>query len=207
MVLHDISTPQIFICDYETGSVWVPDEVQADEVRWIGRTQHPPRIHVFGGICSFGDKSPPLIRISGNMDSSDYIRMLDVYKSFIEEHAPDGDVYWCQDGAKVHTTRHNIAKMRSWGWQIVKHSSSSPDLNPQEDVWQKCEMLIRKLGMKPKTVAELTECVREVWRSVAHPNKFHQYMGRLRRNAKTVFVLKGGNRYKENACQKAVQYH
>ena len=61
--------------------------------------------------------------------------------------------------------------------------------------------------MKPKTVAELTDCVREVWRLAAHPTQFHKYMARLRRNAKTVYALKGGNRYKENACQKAEQYH
>ena len=67
----------------------------------------------------FGDEAPPIIRIEGNMDSCDYIRMLDIYKQWLDTFAPDGDIYWLQDGAKVHTTTHNKAKMGSWGWKIV----------------------------------------------------------------------------------------
>ena len=191
----------VFKVKADTGRVYVADP--NDPALWTEKRQKEPTAQFFGGICGFG--TPPLVEISGTMDSNGYQRLLrDHYKGFVEGAGLDARVDWIQDNATVHGTSANLAMMFFWRWHVIPHPAKSPDLNPVEFAWLVMQELLKHY--KPRTKAQLVQAIKELWPLAANPQQFEHYMHSFWGNVENTLELNGGNRYKENRFLRSTRY-
>jgi transposase len=133
------------------------------------------RVKVWGAV-RYGKKSklvviPENIEKGKKLDAETYMteimdkELFDFWQEAMEEC---GHVYVMEDGAPPHqgvasVRRKELEKVGWKGWGPGTWPSSSPDLNPIENIWRMLKCAVRKRDPLPRTEAQLTEAMVEEW--------------------------------------------
>ena len=121
-----------------------------------------------------------------------------------QEKCPFEDVLFVQDNAGPHKTPYAKGLMQHWKWVVPTQPAQSPDLNPQESVWQFMDVLLK--GYTIRNLKELWKAVHECWKIAAAVDRFPKYLRGLHINLGQVVKCEGGDQYKENRSKKCINY-
>jgi len=105
------------------------------------------------------------------MDSHDYVNhSMDgkMFDSWMESSEELEQVVMMEDGAGYHQNAANARRKQleedGWiGWGPGSWPSSSPDLNPIENLWHILRSNIRKRKVQPRNEEALTQALLEEW--------------------------------------------
>lgn len=140
---------------------------------------------VWGFIKSNGERC--LIRCNGNVDSSEYQRVLS--EGLLPNYHPNE--IFMQDGATCHTS-HSTREFEDANDICLLHDwpPQSPDLNIIENMWSE---LKEKVGKhENKTLNDLWESCKRVWMSI--PNEYiHKLYHSIPSRIRTILKNKGDN--------------
>ena len=75
-------------------------------------------------------------------------------------------VWVLEDNAPVHTALGTRSRGLELGFNFINHPSSSPDLNPIENVWAMLKYRLRTLPKRPTTKEALFIKCQEIWKSI-----------------------------------------
>ena len=104
---------KIFVTGTRSKRVYLLD--RKDWRQYKALKTKPVKLMFFAGICPWG--TPPIVKISGKMDSLGYIDMIQKqYEPWIKANGPR-KVVWVHDNAKVHKTLFNLDMLRAMGLQ------------------------------------------------------------------------------------------
>ena len=107
----------------------------AKDVPPINRTKHPAAAMMLGVVSSDGQRMPPFWFPCGlKVGTKEYLEVMEgTVKPWLDEHYPEGNYIWQQDGAPGHTSnktekwcKDNLANF----WEKTLWPPSSPNLNP-----------------------------------------------------------------------------
>jgi transposase len=120
------------------------------------------KIHAWGGFSSYGKTS--LYCFTGIMDAQFYVSILEEQLPEVEEMMGDNWIFQ-QDNDPKHTSRlaknflqENVPAVMDW-------PSSSPDLNPIENLWALVKRNVEK--RKPKNLDDLQIFMVEEWDKIS----------------------------------------
>ena len=127
------------------------------------RPKHPPKVHLIAMISYKGPTR--LIIFEHNLKASSLVGYLDLLVKDAKVLYPDDDFRICLDNDSKHTSKdmadfaleNNLDIVRDW-------PSSSPDLNPIENVWGKMSIELQKLS--PQNADDLRKALKTIWRRV-----------------------------------------
>jgi len=129
--------------------------------------------HGGGGIMMWGCFSwyglGPLVRIDGRINSERYINEILGYHviPFLEEfEEKNGDYFFQQDNAPIHTSVRTRTFMEEMEIIQLPWPGQSPDLNPIEHLWDELERRIRLRADNPKNLGELELILQECWSQI-----------------------------------------
>ena len=143
------------------------------------------RVKVWGAI-RYGKKSKLVIisenlGIGNSLDAEVYLTEImdkELYDFWQEAMEDCGHVRVMEDGAPCHqgvaSVRRKQLEEVGWeGWGPGTWPSSSPDLNPIENVWHMVKCGVRKRHPPPRTAKELGKAIVEEWEKIPidHINK------------------------------------
>ncbi|CAB4385965.1 unnamed protein product [Rhizophagus irregularis] len=106
----------------------------------------------------------PLIVVEGNMDSDEYVNILDNHFISWVDNYPNS--IFQQDGASCHTSTYTVWWMRTHNIPILDWVAQSPDLNPIENLWNHLDSQVRKRKPVPRSKQELIEVIQDEWRKI-----------------------------------------
>jgi len=111
----------------------------------------------------------PLVRIDDRINSERYINEILGYHviPFLEEfEEKNGDYFFQQDNAPIHTSVRTRTFMEEMEIIQLPWPGQSPDLNPIEHLWDKLERRIRLRADNPKNLGELELILQECWSQI-----------------------------------------
>lgn len=133
------------------------------------------RVKIWGAV-RYGKKSklviiPENIEKGKKLDAETYMNEImdkELFDFWQEAMEDCGQVMVMEDGAPPHqgvaSTRRRQYEEVGWeGWGPGTWPSSSPDLNPIENVWRMLKCAVRKRDCLPRTEEELAETLVEEW--------------------------------------------
>ena len=105
------------------------------------------------------------------MDSHDYMNHImdgEMFDFWMESSEELGQVVMMEDGAGYHQNAANARRKQleedGWiGWGPGSWPSSSPDLNPIENLWHILRSNIRKRNVQPRNEEGLMQALLEEW--------------------------------------------
>ena len=104
--------------------------------------------------------------IKGNMNSEQYIEVLQEYMlPFAEDKHPDGFIFQ-QDGASVHRSQATMQYLKDADVDLLDWPARSPDLNPIENLWG---LLVRRVYHNRRQfdcVSDLEEAILYEWEKI-----------------------------------------
>ncbi len=117
---------------------------------------------------------PENIEKGKKLDAAIYLAEImdkELYDFWQESMEECGHVMVMEDGAPCHqgvaTARRNELEKVGWeGFGPGTWPSSSPDLNPIENVWRIVKCAVRKWDPPPRTEKELAEVMKEEWDNI-----------------------------------------
>lgn len=123
------------------------------------RDRFTPKIHVWGAIGVGVKRLVPLP--AGTLDAEGYRRHC--LQPFLEHLTTRTFI---QDGAKVHKARGTIQWLQNHRVQTVDWPARSPDLNPIEVMWARCQRQVANRQPPPWTAAEVQVAWVEEWNAI-----------------------------------------
>ena len=136
----------------------------------------------------------PMISLHGRINSRDYLRILsDQVHPMVRELFPDGDAFFQDDNAPIHTARI----VKQW---YDEHSDElehliwppqSPDLNIIEPLWSILEVQLRSRFPPPSSLKELEAVLTEEWAKIPLKTIENLYES-IPRRINAVLASKGG---------------
>jgi hypothetical protein len=151
------------------------------------------KIMVWG--CMGWDGPGILCEVEGNMDTKQYVSILDsaLLESLEKLGLSPREIYFQQDGDRKHTS--NLA----WNWcddqgigLLGPWPSQSPDLNPIEHLWTLLKRRIEEQEERAKGVHELWDKAAEEWGKIT-VEECRRLIESIPRRLKEVIRKKGGN--------------
>lgn len=118
-----------------------------------------PRVSIWSAMSARG--TFPLVFYEGTLDATGYCRVLD--EGLLETAAilhPDGYSF-VQDNAPCHSAVGTQNWLRDHHVTVLPWPSTSPDLNPIENLWATLKLAVEK--RRPKTKAQLKEYLQQEW--------------------------------------------
>jgi hypothetical protein len=142
----------------------------------------PKRVLMFGGIAQH--YKTPLITVEGTVDSVVYVdECIDesgIIPGMNNVYGPRG-WFLVQDGATCHTSVETMNYLRNYCNVIENWPSSSPDLNPIENLWHIIKEKVEEAA--PETTNELIDITFRCWEAIEQPtidNLINSMNNRLR---------------------------
>ncbi len=150
--------------------------------------KHPPKIHAIAMISSQGPTR--IILFQENMKATDFIGYLeylleDARKMFPKENFR---IYWDNDPkhrSKIVNEYIRLNKLNvpnDW-------PSSSPDMNPMENVWGRLSIELRKF--MPKTVGDLNKRIKDIWKQFVTKEYCQHLVGSMESRMNDVISREG----------------
>jgi len=128
--------------------------------------------------------------VEGIMNADKYINVLqnNLIPQIEQMHLNNIECLFQQDGAACHTAKKVKDWMLEHNIQVLKWTSSSPDLSPIETLWH---IMKKKLRSNPaRTVPELRTRLQEIWNSFT-PDDCQTLVDTMSRRIEAVFSQKG----------------
>ena len=121
------------------------------------------KVTVWGCITAKGVGK--LIRVEGNMDAIQYVRILaDGVTDALKRHSLDlPDVIWQQDNDPKHTSHLAYNFFFDHDIPLLHWPANSPDINIIEHVWDYLDNRLRRRPVQPKNEEQLWEMLEEEW--------------------------------------------
>lgn len=127
--------------------------------------------------------------IEGTVNAEKYIRILeDHLLPSVPMITTFDEFVFQQDGASSHTAKITKKWLHDNGIEVLDWPSSSPDLNPIENLWA---LMKRRLRNEPqRTVQGLKDKIQEIWDSIT-PNECQYLINTMNRRLNAVIKNKG----------------
>lgn len=167
-------------------------ETSAEAVPARPTVKHPPKLHVWGGMCYYGKTE--LVVFTGSLTAPFYVNEI-----LAERVPPDaarlfGRQPWVfqQDGDPKHTSQLAQAWLRDNTPAFIPKDdwpANSPDLNPMEQLW--APLQDRVYRREPRTVAGLQRIIEEEWNAIPAEH-LHSLVESMPRRFNAVIAARGG---------------
>ena len=152
------------------------------------RPKHPLKVHVWGGISSYG--ATPIIIFTGILVATKLTKIFEtglipfVQKVFPAHHR------LMQDNDPKHSSKLATAYLQDNGVMWWKTPPESPDLNPIENVWGSMKRYLRDKH-KPTNLETLIEGIKSFWKTLT-PEVCRKYIGHIYKVIPKVIEENGG---------------
>ena len=153
--------------------------------RWGGGS-----VMVWGGI-SFNHKTP-LITINGNLNAQRYIDEV-LRPTVIPFMVGHQDVnLFQQDNARAHSARLTTAFINNNHVQTLPWPAFSPDLSPNEHLWDQIGQAVRRRQPPPVTLRQLEIALREEWTNIPQ-HRIRRLVRSMPRRCRACVAARGGH--------------
>jgi transposase len=192
--------------DANIGRIWVwryPEEEFLEDCMRGTVISGFQKIKIWGGI-RYGKLSKLVVLPEGGgdgkMNAQEYCDIImdgEMYDFWEQSSEELGYVLVMEDGAPYHmgcaTTRRKELQEVGWlGWGPGTWPSSSPDLNPIENLWHILRMNVRKRRVQPRNKQALIEALQEEWEKL-DIEMVNYYCDSMPRRLQAVIKAKGGS--------------
>ena len=147
-------------------------------------------VMIWGGITA--RHRTPLVVVQGNPTGVGYRDQIlrPVVIPFLQRHGPG--LTFQQDNARPHTARVAMDFLHHNNVMLLPWPAISPDLSPNEHVWDEMERRLRRLPHPPDNVRDLAQDLRRIWQAI--PQAFQaRLVDSMRRRCTAVIHTQGGH--------------
>jgi len=188
------------------GRVWVwryPEETYKEDCCGVMHVSGFKKIKVWGGF-RYGAKSKLIVlpekQGEGKLNAQEYMEEIidkELFDFWIKSMEDVGYVHVMEDGAPYHkgaaTARRKQYEQDGWeGWGPGTWPSSSPDLNPIENLWHILRTNIRKHRPKVLKKEDLMHALEEEWEKL-DIELLNRLIDSMPRRLQAVIDAKGGS--------------
>jgi len=154
-----------------------------------GEVAHPPKYRVAGAVTARG--ATRLVCYTGNLDSSEYQKIIKDIISDVDELYPELKWRWFQDSARPHvsqeTTKFLKANVPAF-FPPTEKPANSPDANIMENFYGTLQDIVSEKN--PQSVHALKRLVNSEWKKIT-PEMCSSYISDLPRRLKEIIATKG----------------
>lgn len=161
---------------------------KAKDIRWSRRFKGGS-LMLWGAVSANGKTD--LVVVSNNMNTEEYLRILDV--QLLAYCAPLGgnNFIFQQDGASCHTSRAAKKWFEERNINVLEWPANSPDLNIIENVWSYLVRKVYENGRQYNSFAELEDNIYAAWDSI-DPDYLKKLVASMPDRMAQCLTMKGG---------------
>ena len=150
---------------------------------------HGPSVMVWAAIHHGGRSE--LVVVDGAMNRHQYIQIQ--RNQMLPWATGCLDINLCtQDNAPPHTTRDTVAFLDQQDVEVMDWPAQSPDMNPNEHVWDQMSVWIRDMNYPTSTIAELNNALHLAWAAV-RPGRVQNLVESMPRRVRALLDARGGH--------------
>ena len=150
--------------------------------------KHPMSVMIWSGFSA--RQIGYLHLCEKTVDSKEYTKILRTRVLPYQNRFFDGDMIFQDDSAPAHRSKVTCAFKEANDIISLPWPSSSPDLNPVENLWQ---ILKRKVNLhRPRTKSELLASIIRVWNREIKPDTLTKLAASMPRRIEQVLKVRGG---------------
>ena len=152
------------------------------------KPKYPPKVNTIGMISYLGPTR--LILFEENMDGKLFATFLEILVKDAYSLYPDGNFRIYFDNDSKHTSRKADECIQNNHLNVPKDwPSSSPDLNPLENIWGRMGTEIQKFT--PSTVDDLYKRLKSLWKQLVTKHYCEKLIDSMNNRMKQVIERKG----------------